>query len=177
MFYVNNIHTRNTTNAHTQQLQFWIFASSIKKYFLSFCQFLFCRFLFWLFSFAMNVFFKSSLHWTELSGWEILYKTCDTLFNYSSDLTWLSCFSPHEVILSRDQGSKVTHTCVAACAHTHTHAYTHLDTHPCDSLDSSDNLEQQFSKTPWWEARGGVLYAQTQKVGRCELMVIPCEGD
>lgn len=52
---------------------------------------------------------------------------------------------------------------------------TQADTDPCDGLDSPDNLEQQFSKAPRLESRGGVLYAQTQQVGRCQLMVISWE--
>lgn len=42
------------------------------------------------------------------------------LINYSSDPTRLSCFSPHEVILSRDQSTKVKHT--HAQTHTHSHS-------------------------------------------------------
>lgn len=48
-------------------------------------------------------------------------------------------------------------------------------TDPCDSLDPSDNLEQQFAEAPGWEVGSRVLYAQTQQVGSCQLMVISCE--
>lgn len=46
------------------------------------------------------------------------------------------------------------------------------NTDPGDSLDSSDNLEQQFAKAPRREVGSRVLYAQTQQVGSCQLMVI-----
>lgn len=45
-------------------------------------------------------------------------------------------------------------------------------TNPCNSLDSSNNLEQQLPEIPGWEGCGRVLNTQTQQVGRCELMVV-----
>lgn len=55
-----------------------------------------------------------------------------------------------------------------------TSAIISFSTHPCNGLDSPDNLEQQFAEAPGWEVGSRVLDAQTQQVGSCQLMVISC---